>query len=202
MDRQSKQFDLLIQRLTGDCALASSFVLYRAVQQGVRDLLCQRDFYDDCAARHPHHREPGRHAVLVESPRSASGTCRGCPRTADIQGSIMVTRDACPVLVDPQGQGVSWIRAARNRTSSGPWVGREDVPQPPGGLLDVRQAHAHRNIEEGSTRCWTRCWKRGRPQSKNLIIQLDKGFDFRNPSPCSARRACPTRTSRRRCRRR
>ena len=49
---QSKQFDLQIQRLTGDCALASSFVSYLGpFNKEFRDLLTKRDFYGDCAAR-------------------------------------------------------------------------------------------------------------------------------------------------------
>ena len=42
---QSKQFDLQIQRLTGDCAMASSFVSYLGpFNKEFRDLLCTRDF--------------------------------------------------------------------------------------------------------------------------------------------------------------
>ena len=45
---QSKQFDLQIQRLTGDCAMASSFVSYLGpFNKEFRDLLCARDFYGD-----------------------------------------------------------------------------------------------------------------------------------------------------------
>ena len=61
---QSKQFDLQIQRLTGDCALASSFVSYLGpFNKEFRDSAVPRDFYGDCAARHPHHREPRRDAI-------------------------------------------------------------------------------------------------------------------------------------------
>ena len=81
---QSKQFDLQIQRLTGDCALASSFVSYLGpFNKEFRDLLCQRDFYGDCAARgSPSPRTWTSRGSWWRSPRSASGTCRGCPRTS------------------------------------------------------------------------------------------------------------------------
>ena len=52
---QSKQFDLQIQRLTGDCAMASSFVSYLGpFNKEFRDLLCQAPrLSGDRAARSP-----------------------------------------------------------------------------------------------------------------------------------------------------
>jgi dynein heavy chain len=46
---QSKEFDQTIQRLTGDCALASAFVSYLGpFNKEFRELLMTRDFYQDC----------------------------------------------------------------------------------------------------------------------------------------------------------
>lgn len=46
---QSKEFDSQIQRLTGDCAVASAFVSYLGpFNKEFRELLMQRDFYGDC----------------------------------------------------------------------------------------------------------------------------------------------------------
>ena len=46
---QSKEFDQTIQRLTGDCAMASAFVSYLGpFNREFRELLMNRDFYGDC----------------------------------------------------------------------------------------------------------------------------------------------------------
>lgn len=46
---QSKEFDSQIQRLTGDCAVASAFVSYLGpFNKEFRELLMTRDFYGDC----------------------------------------------------------------------------------------------------------------------------------------------------------
>ena len=46
---QSKEFDSSIQRLTGDCALASGFVSYLGpFNKEFRELLMNRDIYGDC----------------------------------------------------------------------------------------------------------------------------------------------------------
>jgi hypothetical protein len=46
---QSREFDAQIQRLTGDCAVASAFVSYLGpFNKEFRELLMSRDFYGDC----------------------------------------------------------------------------------------------------------------------------------------------------------
>ena len=45
----SKEFDTQIQKLTGDCAIASAFVSYLGpFNKEFRELLMTRDFYGDC----------------------------------------------------------------------------------------------------------------------------------------------------------
>merc|ERR1719183_3116227 len=50
--QQSQEFEDEIQRLTGDCALASSFVSYLGpFNKEFREIMLQRDFYGDCIQR-------------------------------------------------------------------------------------------------------------------------------------------------------
>ena len=111
---QSKQFDLQIQRLTGDCAMASSFVSYLGpFNKEFRDLLCARDFYGDCAGRGiPVTQNLDVARFLVEESEIGEWNLQGLPTDElSIQNGIMTTRATrYPVLVDPQGQGLQWIK--------------------------------------------------------------------------------------------
>ena len=111
---QSKQFDLQIQRLTGDCAMASSFVSYLGpFNKEFRDLLCTRDFYGDLAERGiPVTENLDVTRFLVEESEIGEWNLQGLPTDElSIQNGIMTTRATrYPVLVDPQGQGLSWIK--------------------------------------------------------------------------------------------
>ena len=111
---QSKQFDLQIQRLTGDCAMASSFVSYLGpFNKEFRDLLCARDFYGDLASRGiPVTENLDVTRFLVEESEIGEWNLQGLPTDElSIQNGIMTTRATrYPVLVDPQGQGLSWIK--------------------------------------------------------------------------------------------
>ena len=111
---QSKQFDLQIQRLTGDCAMASSFVSYLGpFNKEFRDLLCARDFYGDLAARGiPVTQNLDVTRFLVEESEIGEWNLQGLPTDElSIQNGIMTTRATrYPVLVDPQGQGLQWIK--------------------------------------------------------------------------------------------
>ncbi len=111
---QSKQFDLQIQRLTGDCAMASSFVSYLGpFNKEFRDLLCARDFYGDLAARGiPVTQNLDVTRFLVEESEIGEWNLQGLPTDElSIQNGIMTTRATrYPVLVDPQGQGSQWIK--------------------------------------------------------------------------------------------
>ena len=112
---QSKQFDLQIQRLTGDCALASSFVSYLGpFNKEFRDLLLQRDFYGDLTSRGvPVTENLDVTRFLVDDNEIGEWNLQGLPTDElSIQNGIMVTRATrYPVMVDPQGQGLSWIKS-------------------------------------------------------------------------------------------
>lgn len=107
---QSKEFDVQIQRLTGDCALASAFVSYLGpFNKEFRELLLHRDFYGDCMKLNvpvtPHMQIT---KFLVDDSEVGEWNLQGLPTDElSIQNGIMVTRASrYPVLVDPQvGRG-------------------------------------------------------------------------------------------------
>jgi dynein heavy chain len=181
---QSKQFDLQIQRLTGDCALASSFVSYLGpFNKEFRDLLCQRDFYGDCAGRGiPITENLDVARFLVEESEIGEWNLQGLPTDElSIQNGIMVTRATrYPVLVDPQGQGVSWIknREERNQlrvTGLGEKMFRNHLED----CLSYGKPMLIENIEEELDPVLDPVLeKRVVRKGKNLIIQLDKEVDF------------------------
>ena len=111
---QSKQFDIQIQRLTGDCAMASSFVSYLGpFNKEFRDLLCARDFYGDLADRGiPVTENLDVTRFLVDDAEIGEWNIQGLPTDElSVQNGIMTTRATrYPVMVDPQGQGLTWIK--------------------------------------------------------------------------------------------
>ncbi|KAK9865923.1 hypothetical protein WJX84_001850 [Apatococcus fuscideae] len=112
---QSKEFDDTIQRLTGDCALASSFVSYLGpFNKEFRELLMTRDFYGGCVKLNiPVTRDMQVTKFLVDDAEVGEWTLQGLPTDdLSVQNGIMVTRATrWPVLVDPQGQGRTWLTA-------------------------------------------------------------------------------------------
>jgi len=112
--QQSQEFENQIQRLTGDCALASSFVSYLGpFNKEFREVLLQRDFYGDCIQRSiPVTENLDVAKFLVEDAEVGEWNMEGLPTDElSIQNGIMVTRATrYPVLVDPQGQGLTWIK--------------------------------------------------------------------------------------------
>lgn len=110
---QSKEFDQTIQRLTGDCAMASAFVSYLGpFNREFRELLMNRDFYGDCVKLNiPVTPNMQVAKFLVDDAEVGEWTLQGLPTDElSIQNGIMVTRASrYPVLVDPQGQGRIWI---------------------------------------------------------------------------------------------
>eukprot|EP00230_Micromonas_polaris_P000498 CAMPEP_0119208236 /NCGR_PEP_ID=MMETSP1327-20130426/486_1 /TAXON_ID=38833 /ORGANISM="Micromonas pusilla, Strain RCC2306" /LENGTH=4554 /DNA_ID=CAMNT_0007204705 /DNA_START=159 /DNA_END=13823 /DNA_ORIENTATION=- len=181
---QSKQFDLQIQRLTGDCALASSFVSYLGpFNKEFRDLLTKRDFYGDCAARGiPITENLDVTRFLVEESEIGEWNLQGLPTDElSIQNGIMVTRATrYPVLVDPQGQGVSWIKNREEKnalrvTGLGEKMFRNHLED----ALSYGKPMLIENIEEDLDPMLDPVLeKRVVKKGKNLVIMLDKEVDF------------------------
>lgn len=92
---QSKEFDATIQRLTGDCALASSFVSYLGpFNKEFRELLLTRDFYGDCVKKTISVTQNMQVSkFLVEDAEVGEWNLQGLPTDElSIQNGIMVTR--------------------------------------------------------------------------------------------------------------
>jgi dynein heavy chain, axonemal len=110
---QSKEFDQTIQRLTGDCCVASAFVSYLGpFNKEFRDLLVKRDFMTDCQKLNvPYTDKSQLTSFLVDDAVVGEWNMQGLPTDElSIQNGIMVTNAArYPLLVDPQGQGRTWI---------------------------------------------------------------------------------------------
>ena len=117
---QSAEFDDTIQRLAGDCALASAFVSYLGpFNREYRDLLLKQTFYNDCInLKIPVTQNMNVTKFLVEDAEIGEWNLDGLPTDElSVQNGIMVTRASrYPVLIDPQGQGKQWIsnREAKN----------------------------------------------------------------------------------------
>ena len=111
--QQSKEFDRTIQRLTGDCCIASAFVSYLGpFNREFRELLVSRDFAADCTKLNvPVTPDLKLTGFLVDDATIGEWNLQGLPTDdLSIQNGIMVNNAArYPVLVDPQGQARTWI---------------------------------------------------------------------------------------------
>jgi len=181
---QSKQFDLQIQRLTGDCAMASSFVSYLGpFNKEFRDLLCTRDFYGDCISRGiPVTENLDVTRFLVDESEVGEWNLQGLPTDElSIQNGIMVTRATrYPVLVDPQGQGISWIKNREEvnmlRVTN---LGEKQFRNHLEDCLSYGKPMLIENIEEELDPMLDPVLeKRIVKKGKNFMIQLDKEIDF------------------------
>ncbi|CAL8466541.1 g6077 [Coccomyxa elongata] len=110
---QSKAFDDQIQRLTGDCAIASSFVSYLGpFNKEFRELLLARNLLAGCRRLGiPFTRDLKLSAFLADDAEVGEWTLQGLPTDElSVQNGIMVARASrFPVLIDPQGQGRAWL---------------------------------------------------------------------------------------------
>lgn len=110
---QSKEFSSTIQRLTGDCCIASAFVSYLGpFNKEFRDILVTREFMSTChKLQVPYTERAQLTTFLVDDAVVGEWNLQGLPTDElSIQNGIMVTNAArYPVLVDPQGQGRTWI---------------------------------------------------------------------------------------------
>ena len=111
---QSDAFADEIKRLTGDTALACGFISYVGpFNADFRHLLLTERFTSDCTARGiPLTPNLDVTKFLVDEGTIGDWALQGLPSDdLSVQNGIMVTRSArWPLLIDPQGQGLSWIR--------------------------------------------------------------------------------------------
>jgi len=112
--QQSKEFDDQIDRLVGDCAIACAFMSYLGpFNKNFRDRLMQRDFMQDILERKmPVTKNLDVSAMLTDSATTGEWNLQGLPTDdLSIQNGILTTRASrFPIMVDPQGQGLAWIR--------------------------------------------------------------------------------------------
>eukprot|EP00741_Cyanophora_paradoxa_P017811 tig00021017_g17202.t1 len=112
--QQSKEFANTIKRLVGDVALACAFVSYVGpFNQEFREMLLSKRFYTDCKARNiPVTEGLSVTKFLVDEGTIGEWNLQGLPTDElSIQNGIMVTRSTrWPILIDPQGQGLQWIK--------------------------------------------------------------------------------------------
>lgn len=111
----SNNFADLKRRLVGDCAVACAFVSYCGpFNQDFRNYMVQNKFVPDCETRSvPVTVDIDIINFLVDIGTIGDWNMQGLPTDSlSIQNGIMVTRSSrYPLLVDPQGQALSWIKS-------------------------------------------------------------------------------------------
>ncbi|KAF0745065.1 hypothetical protein Ae201684_000639 [Aphanomyces euteiches] len=110
----SNNFADLKRRMVGDCAVACAFVSYCGpFNQDFRHYMVASKFIPDCEMRHvPVTSDLDIINFLVDVGTIGDWNIQGLPTDSlSIQNGIMVTRSSrYPLLVDPQGQALSWIK--------------------------------------------------------------------------------------------
>ncbi|KAK9794950.1 hypothetical protein WJX73_010224 [Symbiochloris irregularis] len=111
---QSAAFAATIEKLTGDCLLASSFLSYLGpFNKEFREVLLTRELMTRCSKLDlPFSKDFSPSTFVVESPEIGEWTLQGLPKDElSIQNGALVTRATrAPVLIDPQGQGRAWLK--------------------------------------------------------------------------------------------
>jgi dynein heavy chain len=112
--QQSKEFDDQIDKLVGDTAIACAFMCYLGpFNKTFRDKLMQKDFAADIMERKlPVTKNLDVSNMLTDSATTGEWNLQGLPTDElSIQNGILTTRASrYPIMVDPQGQGLTWIR--------------------------------------------------------------------------------------------
>lgn len=112
--QQSKEFADRTRRLIGDVACVCAFISYCGPYNAeFRSLLLSKYFYDGCVQRKIPVTD-GLHITkfLVDEAQIGEWNLEGLPNDDhSVQNGIMVTRSSkWPLLVDPQGQGLAWLK--------------------------------------------------------------------------------------------
>jgi len=109
----SEEFADEIRRLTGDVALSCAFIEYVGpFNAEFRETLLSR-FYDDCQRRAiPVTQDLKVTTFMVDESTVGDWALEGLPSDElSVQNGIMVTRSSkWPLLIDPQGQGLQWLK--------------------------------------------------------------------------------------------
>ena len=110
----SEAFADEIRRMAGDVALACAFVCYAGpFNADFRTLLLKERFYKDCTDKKiPVTADLDVTSFMVDESTISDWAREGLPSDElSVQNGIMVTRSSkWPLLIDPQGQGLSWIK--------------------------------------------------------------------------------------------
>eukprot|EP00667_Euglena_gracilis_P000005 EG_transcript_5 len=111
---QSNEFKDMTRRLVGDVALAGAFISYCGpFNAEFRKLLFSNYFYQDCIKRKiPVTEDLSVVKFLVDESQITDWQIEGLPSDDhSVQNGIIITRTTkYPLLVDPQGQGLQWLR--------------------------------------------------------------------------------------------
>ncbi len=112
--QQSADFADQIARLAGDCAVACGFMSYTGpFNKTFRDLLLGTYFLNDLISKKiPVTKNLNVSQMLVDEATTGQWNLQGLP-TDDLStqnGILTTSASRYPIMIDPQGQGLSWIK--------------------------------------------------------------------------------------------
>jgi len=111
---QSNEFKDMIRRLIGDVALSGAFISYLGpFNAEFRSLLFSNYFYNDCVKRKiPITEDLSLVKFLIDESQITDWQIEGLPSDDhSVQNGIIITRTSkYALLVDPQGQGLQWLK--------------------------------------------------------------------------------------------
>ena len=120
-EEQSESFSDEIRRLAGDVALACAFITYVGPYNAEFRKFLQNDlYYKDCLAKGvPVTEDLNISNFLVDEATVGDWGVEGLPSDElSVENGIMVTRSKkWPLMIDPQSQGLSWIKSREAKNS-------------------------------------------------------------------------------------